>query len=145
MGVELQTDQSFVASEGEDCGLFGDVAAAADSRTALQLKKYGRLTRPTSPTQRLQKPASCLVVLSIFYFKQKTTVPPGASRPAAGAANALAREALANNTAEGRTNETSASSRLSTFTSMRPAVLLQAPPRERGPRLASRSSWQRTR
>ena len=98
-----------------------------------------RPTRLTALTQKLPKPASYWVPKSQPNLRQKTTVPSGTFPFAAGAANAFAQEALAKNTAEGRTDETSACSRYNTFTSTRPAALSRETPSGQGPRLASRS------
>lgn len=117
-------------------------------RTAVrfpQLKVLGHQTWPTTQTPKLRKPASCLVLKSLPYFKQKTTVPQGTFRSAAGASSAFARGALAKNIAEGRTDKSSACSRLITFTSARRAILLQATPFGREPKLASCSLWQKMR
>ena len=81
-----------------------------------------RPTRLTALTQKLRKPASYQVPMNQPNLKQKTIVPLGASLFAAGAANAFAQEAPANNIAEGRTNDRTASSRLITFTSTRQAA-----------------------
>ena len=136
LGVYLQVDPYFVELEGEDDGLFGDAGiavastevAAAESDvepdaaedTEAETAEYRFLPSPTRP----------------FNPKRKTTVPPGTSRFEAGAANAFAREAVANSTDGGATNETSAYCRYITSILMKqasPSPVVRWTPERRRP------------